>query len=321
MRRGRVAPPRTVLGILPSPEPNVLRGAAFGHHGHEERNLSSWTARCLPRRALSTPGAWLWEECRAVRVPSSRVRTLQPSTTAGSPILPFCFCRDSGVGADGPHRHRSSRGRIRPGRRSRAAVRTAVRGLWPFVFPLSPSRRGHSRFPHGDRCHGYAYLTRLPRIFDVPLAVHPTFRYSASAFNVHHRFDKFPAGRVWYFNLFASVRACRSAFSTFSASSASFGALSSSSRPAPRVVVLESHAGWIGYFPRSRGCETLTGTPLGATPVAPWTEAVGLLKRAVLQSRRIRPSARSGLMPPTSWEAKFFWTSEHPHPTIPARVL
>ena len=138
--------------------------------------------------------------------------------------------------------------------------------------------------------------------------MHPTFE--PLAFNVHHRFDKF-GWAVWYFNLFAG-QGVQQAFATFF----QFGVFERF--PRLRVVVLESQAGWIGYF-LDRADATFTGTPLGAT-VRLKEKPSYYFKRQCFISADPDERTIAGLMPHVG-EDKFFWASDYPHPDHPGAYL
>jgi len=179
------------------------------------------------------------------------------------------------------------------------AVKDGCRGA--FVCPFTITR-----VPHGDPRHDAVFAAAQD--LDVPLGVHPTFE--PLAFNVHHRFDTF-GWAVWYFNLFAG-QGVQQAFATFF----QFGVFERF--PRLRVVVLESQAGWIGYF-LDRADATFTGTMLGAT-VRLKEKPSYYFKRQCFISADPDERTIAALMPHVG-EDKFFWASDYPHPDHPGSYL
>ena len=163
-----------------------------------------------------------------------------------------------------------------------------------------------TRIPHGDPAHDAVFAAAQD--LDVPLAIHPTFE--PVSFGIHHRYDNFQWA-AWYFDLFAG-QGVQHAFGTFF----QFGVFDRF--PKLRVIVLESQAGWIGYF-LDRGDAIFNGTTLGAT--------VRLKEKPSYYFRRqcwisADPDERTiaSLMPLVG-EDKFFWASDYPHPDHPGNYL
>src|SRR5206468_2943230 len=84
------------------------------------------------------------------------------------------------------------------------------------------------------------------------------------------------------------------------------------------VVVLESQAGWIGYF-LDRADATFTGTMLGAT-VRLKEKPSYYFKRQCFISADPDERTIAALMPHVG-EDKFFWASDYPHPDHPGSYL
>jgi len=208
------------------------------------------------------------------------------------------FCRDS-RGRLIPIAHLSLGDPGEAARELERAVRDGCRGA--FVCPFTITR-----VPHGDPRHDAVFAAAQD--LGVPLAIHPTFE--PLAFNVHHRFDHF--GRaIWYFNLFAG-QGVQQAFATLF----QFGIFERF--PRLRVVVLESQAGWIGYF-LDRGDATFSGTRLSAT-VRLKEKPSFYFKRQCFISADPDERTIAALMPHVG-EDKFFWASDYPHPDHPGRYL
>jgi len=208
------------------------------------------------------------------------------------------FCRDSG-GRLIPIAHLSLGDPAAAARELERAVKDGCRGA--FVCPFTITR-----VPHGDPRHDAVFAAAQD--LDVPLAIHPTFE--PVAFNVHHRFDRF-GWAVWYFNLFAG-QGVQQAFATL------FQLGVFERFPRLRVVVLESQAGWIGYF-LDRADATFAGTPLGAT-VRLKEKPSYYFKRQCFISADPDERTIAALMPHVG-EDRFFWASDYPHPDHPGAYL
>jgi predicted TIM-barrel fold metal-dependent hydrolase len=127
---------------------------------------------------------------------------------------------------------------------------------------------------------------------------------------VHHRYDKF-GWAVWYFDLFAG-QGVMQAFATF------FQLGVFDRFPRLRVVVLESQAGWIGYF-LDRADAIFAGTTLGAT-VRLKEKPSHYFKRQCYISAD--PDERTiPAMMQLVGEDRFFWASDYPHPDHPGNYL
>src|SRR5215470_14894049 len=208
------------------------------------------------------------------------------------------FCRDS-RGRLIPIAHLSLGDPGEAARELERAVRDGCRGA--FVCPFTITR-----VPHGDPRHDAVFAAAQD--LAVPLAIHPTFE--PLAWNVHHRYDKF-GWAVWYFDLFAG-HGVMQAFATF------FQLGVFDRFPRLRVVVLESQAGWIGYF-LDRADAIFTGTTLGAT-VRLAEKPSHYFKRQCFISAD--PDERTiPAMMQLVGENKFFWASDYPHPDHPGNYL
>jgi predicted TIM-barrel fold metal-dependent hydrolase len=233
--RGEIRP-EEMRGIRPDPERTYLRGAGFGTMDMKER-VELLDREGLAKAILYPTIGLLWE-----------AELMDPELSAA-----YCraynrwiadFCRDSG-GRLIPIAHLSLGDPSRGGRGARARRRGWL--PWRLRVPVhdhaSPPRR-----PRHDRVFAAA------QDLDVPLAIHPTFE--PPAWGIHHRYDKF-GWAVWYFDLFAG-QGVQHAFATL------FQLGVFLRFPRLRVVVLESQAGWIGYF-LDRADAIFSGTTLGAT--------------------------------------------------------
>ncbi|HEX2440942.1 MAG TPA: amidohydrolase family protein [Methylomirabilota bacterium] len=287
--RGEVAPD-SVRGVRPAASETYLGGAAFGTMVMKER-VQLLDREGMARAILYPTLGLLWEaELFDPELSSAYCRAYNRWIAD--------FCRDSG-GRLVPIAHLSLGDPAEAARELERAVKDGCRGA--FVCPFTITR-----VPHGDPRHDAVFAAAQD--LDVPLAIHPTFE--PVAFNVHHRFDRF-GWAVWYFNLFAG-QGVQQAFATLF----QFGVFERF--PRLRVVVLESQAGWIGYF-LDRADATFAGTMLGAT--------VRLKEKPSFYFRRqcfisADPDERTiTAMMPHVGEDKFFWASDYPHPDHPGAYL
>ncbi len=287
--RGDVAP-QDVRGVRPAAAETYLGGAAFGTMDMKER-VQLLDREGMAKAVLYPTLGLLWEaELFDAELSSAYCRAYNRWIAD--------FCRGSG-GRLIPIAHLSLGDPMEAARELERAVKDGCRGA--FVCPFTITR-----VPHGDPRHDAVFAAAQD--LDVPLGVHPTFE--PLAFNVHHRFDTF-GWAVWYFNLFAG-QGVQQAFATFF----QFGVFERF--PRLRVVVLESQAGWIGYF-LDRADATFTGTMLGAT-VRLKEKPSYYFKRQCFISADPDERTIAALMPHVG-EDKFFWASDYPHPDHPGSYL
>jgi predicted TIM-barrel fold metal-dependent hydrolase len=279
-----------VRGVQPGPNETYLGGAAFGTMDTKER-VQLLDREGMAKAVLYPTLGLLWEaELFDAELSSAYCRAYNRWIAD--------FCRDSG-GRLVPIAHLSLGDPAEAARELERAVRDGCRGA--FVCPFTITR-----VPHGDPRHDAVFAAAQD--LDVPLAIHPTFE--PLAFNVHHRFDHF-GWAIWYLNLFAG-QGVQQAFATF------FQLGVFERFPRLRVVVLESQAGWIGYF-LDRGDATFTGTRLSAT-VRLKEKPSFYFKRQCFISADPDERTIAALMPHVG-EDKFFWASDYPHPDHPGRYL
>ena len=282
--------PEEGRGIRPGPEQTYLRGAAFGTMDMAER-VQLLDREGMAKAILYPTLGLLWE-----------AELMDPELSGA-----YCraynrwiadFCRDSG-GRLIPIAHLSLGDPAEAARELERAVRDGCRGA--FVCPFTITR-----VPHGAPEHDAVFAAAQD--LDVPLAIHPTFE--PTAWNVHHRYDKF-GWAVWYFDLFAG-HGVQQAFATL------FQLGVFDRFPRLRVVVLESQAGWIGYF-LDRADAIFGGTTLGAT-VRLAEKPSHYFKRQCFISAD--PDERTiPAMMQLVGEDKFFWASDYPHPDHPGNYL
>jgi uncharacterized protein len=208
------------------------------------------------------------------------------------------FCRDSG-GRLVPIAHLSLGDPDEASRELERAVKDGCKGA--FVAPFTISRR-----PHGDPAHDRVFAAAQD--CDVPLAIHPTFE--PPAFSVFQRYDSF-GWAAWFFDLFAA-QGVQHAFATF------FQLGVFDRFPRLRVVVLESGAGWIGYF-LDRADAIFNGTTIAQTVRLKEPPSYYFKERCFISAD---PDERTiaGMMTHVG-EGKFFWASDYPHPDHPGNYL
>ena len=170
-----------------------------------------------------------------------------------------------------------------------------------FVSPFTISR-----IPHGDPRHDVVFATAQD--CDIPFAIHPTFE--PPEWGIHQRYDKF-GWAMWYVDLFAG-QGVQHAFGTLF----QWGVFERF--PRLRVVVLESQAGWIGYF-LDRADAIFEGTTLGAT-VRLKEKPSYYFKRQCYISADPEERTIASLTDLVGAD-KFFWASDYPHPDHPANYL
>ncbi len=279
-----------IRSFQPRPEDTYMKGAAFGTMNMKER-LALLDREEMARAILYPTIGLLWE-----------AELFDPELSAA-----YCraynrwiadFCRDSG-GRLIPIAHLSLGDPAEAARELQRAVKDGCRGA--FVCPFTISR-----VPHGDPRHDAVFAAAQD--LDVPFAIHPTFE--PREFGIHHRYDNF-AWASWYYDLFAG-QGVQHAFGTFF----QYGVFDRF--PKLRTIVLESQAGWIGYF-LDRGDAIYSGTTLGAT--------VRLKEKPSYYFRRqcyisADPDERTiAALMGIVGEDKFFWASDYPHPDHPGNYL
>src|SRR5216683_3565852 len=235
MRGDKIKPEQTRM-MAPKPEDTYLKGAAFGTMNMKER-LELLDREAMAKSILYPTIGLLWEaELFDAELSAAYCRAYNRWIAD--------FCRDSG-GKLIPIAHLSLGDPAEAARELERAVKDGCKGA--FVCPFTITR-----VPHGDTRHDAVFAAAQDH--DVPLAIHPTFE--PMSFGIHHRYDNF-SWAAWYFDLFAG-QGVQHAFGTF------FQLGVFDRFPKLRTVVLESQAGWIGYF-LDRGDAIFNGTTLGAT--------------------------------------------------------
>src|SRR3984957_18028925 len=227
---------RSAQEIKPSAERTYVNSAPFGSMDAKER-VALLDQDGIDKAILYPTIGLLWEaEVEDAELSNAYCRAYNRWIAD--------FCRDSG-GRLIPIAHISLGDPAEAARELERAVKDGCKGA--FVCPFTITR-----VPHGDARHDAVFAAAQDH--DVPLAIHPTFE--PASFGIHHRYDNF-SWAAWYFDLFAG-QGVQHAFGTF------FQLGVFDRFPKLRVIVLESQAGWIGYF-LDRGDAIFNGTTLGAT--------------------------------------------------------
>ena len=179
------------------------------------------------------------------------------------------------------------------------AVKAGCHGA--FVCPFTITRK-----PHGHPDHDRVFAAAQD--LNIPLAIHPTLE--PVAWSVHQRFDGM-GWADWYFDLFAA-QGVPQAFATFF----QFGVFDRF--PKLRAVVLESGAGWVGYW-LDRGDAIYRRTTLGGTVQLKERPSYYFKRQCFISAD---PDERSiAALTKLVGEDRFFWASDYPHPDHPGDYL
>ncbi len=274
----------------PKPEDTYLKGAAFGTMDMKER-LQLLDKEAMAKSILYPTIGLLWE-CETMDAEISGAYCRAYNRWIAD------FCRDSG-GRLIPIAHLSLGDPDEAARELERAVKDGCKGA--FFAPFTISRR-----PHADPAHDRIFA--LAQDFNVPIAIHPTLE--PPTFGVHHRYDNF-GWAAWYYDLFAA-QGVQHAFATFF----QFGVFDRF--PNLKLVVLESGAGWIGYF-FDRADAIFTGTTI-AQNVRLKEKPSHYFKRSCFISADPDERTIAAMMTHVG-ENKFFWASDYPHPDHPGNYL
>jgi predicted TIM-barrel fold metal-dependent hydrolase len=266
----------------PSPDKTYMANAPYGAMDADQR-LKLLDAEGLDAAVLYPTLGILWEaELEDVELSQAYCRAYHPWIAD--------FCRNS-KGRLVPIAHLSLGDPQAAAQELERAVRDGCRGA--FVVPFTLSRKAH-----GDPVHDPVYA--MAQALDVPIAIHPSFE----PFELRSR--RFIDGHR--LSLLASVTAAdgvRHAFTTL------FDFATFERFPKLKIVILESGAGWIGYW-----LDRLDGV----------YEATFLGNRTALKHKpsdyfrrqcfiSCDPDERTvpALMQLYGAD-RFFWASDYPHP-------
>ncbi len=274
----------------PKPEDTYLKGAAYGTMDMQER-LQLLDKEAMAKSILYPTIGLLWE-CETMDAEISGAYCRAYNRWIAD------FCRDSG-GRLIPIAHLSLGDPDEAARELERAVKDGCKGA--FFAPFTISRR-----PHADPAHDRIFA--LAQDFNIPIAIHPTLE--PPSFGVHHRYDNF-GWAAWYYDLFAA-QGVQHAFATFF----QFGVFDRF--PSLKLVVLESGAGWIGYF-FDRADAIFTGTTI-AQNVRLKEKPSHYFKRSCFISADPDERTIAAMMTHVG-ENKFFWASDYPHPDHPGNYL
>ncbi len=282
--------PEEVRALKPSPQDTYMKGAAFGTMDMKER-VELLDREGMQKALLYPTIGLLWEaELFDVELSQAYCRAYNRWIAD--------FCRDSG-GRLIPIAHLSLGDPEAAAVEFERAVKDGCRGA--FVCPFTITR-----VPHGDPRHDRVFAAAQD--LDVPLAIHPTFE--PREWGIHHRYDNFQWA-AWYFDLFAG-QGVQHAFGTF------FQLGVFDRFPRLRTVVLESQAGWIGFFV-DRADAIFTGTTLGATVRLKEKPSYYFKRQCYISAD---PDERTiHAMMEVVGEDKFFWATDYPHPDHPGNYL
>jgi len=282
--------PEEVRALKPSPQDTYMKGAAFGTMDMKER-VELLDREGMQKALLYPTIGLLWE---------AELFDVELSQAYGRAYNRWIadFCRDSG-GRLIPIAHLSLGDPEAAAVEFERAVKDGCRGA--FVCPFTITR-----VPHGDPRHDRVFAAAQD--LDVPLAIHPTFE--PREWGIHHRYDNFQWA-AWYFDLFAG-QGVQHAFGTF------FQLGVFDRFPRLRTVVLESQAGWIGFFV-DRADAIFTGTTLGATVRLKEKPSYYFKRQCYISAD---PDERTiHAMMEVVGEDKFFWATDYPHPDHPGNYL
>jgi predicted TIM-barrel fold metal-dependent hydrolase len=179
----------------------------------------------------------------------------------------------------------------------RRAVADGVKGVW--VPPFTTTR-----LPLGDPAHDRIFAACQE--LGIPLAIHPCYEPKWCA---PGRFGPYTSAKYGFFLNTTAGDAVRHAFTSLF----QYGVFERF--PELRVVVLESGAGWVGYWLDRMDTifETIQGQPVRA--IAPEHPSTYFTRQCWISGDPDEKSL-AGVIPIVG-EDRFFWASDFPHPDHP----
>jgi predicted TIM-barrel fold metal-dependent hydrolase len=268
--------------IAPSPQRTYLRSAPFGSMNAVER-LRLLDAEGLDAAFLYPTIELLWEaECDDIEISQAYCRAYNRWIAD--------FCRDSGARLI-PIAHLSLGDPTAAAHELARAVKDGCRGAWVAPFAITKKPHGH---PDHDP------LFAAAQELDVPIGIHPTFepRHAFSG-----RFDMQYIRRAqFYLNMLAG-EGVRHAFTTLF----QFGVFDRF--PRLKIIILESGAGWIGYW--LDRMDAIAKVPNAALPLT--HKPSDYFRRQCWISADPEESTIPALMDLVGTD-RFFWASDYPHP-------
>ncbi len=179
----------------------------------------------------------------------------------------------------------------------RRAVADGVKGVW--VPPFTTTR-----LPLGDPAHDRIFATCQE--LGVPLAIHPSYEPKWCA---PGRFGPYTSARYGFFLNTTAPDAVRHAFTSLF----QYGVFERF--PELRVIVLESGAGWVGYWLDRMDTifETIQGQPV--REIAPELPSTYFSRQCWVSGDPDEKSL-AGVIPIVGAD-RFFWASDFPHPDHP----
>ncbi len=179
----------------------------------------------------------------------------------------------------------------------RRIARAGLRGVW--VPPFTTTR-----LPLGDPTHDRIFATCQE--LGIALGIHPVFEPKWCA---PGRFGEYTSARFGFFHNATAGDAVRHAFTSLF----QYGVLERF--PGLRVVLLESGAGWIGYW--LDRMDTIFESPQGkpVRAVAPKLPSEYFARQCWISGDPDEKSLAAII--PVVGEDRFFWASDFPHPDHP----
>ena len=270
---------RPAQQLTPSPERTYVNSAPFGSMDAKER-VQLLDTDGIDHAILYPTIGLLWEaEVEDPEITNAYCRAYNRWIAD--------FCRDSG-GRLIPIAHLSLSDTPAAVAELERAVKDGCRGA--FVAPFNHARRAHG---HPDHDPLFAKFQEL----DVPFAIHPTFEPPSLA---SRRFTDLNTS-IWYQQIMA-CHAAQTAFTTLF----SFGVFDKF--PKLKAVVLESGAGWIGYWVDRM--DALYEVPINRAPLK--NPPSHYIRTQCWFSADPDERAIAGLLRFVG-EDRFFWASDFPH--------